>query len=131
MKITSVASENRPSHLRGATIKGNTAVSTRKANVHSVLLGIYPIDKLPKVCKKKKCVVHMGLFTAALFICFVLLSGYTHGMWKFLGQGSNPCPSSNPSHDSDNARSFTCCTIRELHCSTVLTVKNSLKHENG
>ena len=35
-------------------------------------------------------------------------------MWKFLGQGSNLCCSSDPSHDSDNARSLTDCTTGEL-----------------
>ena len=35
-------------------------------------------------------------------------------MWKFLGQGLNPCQSSDPSQGSDNARSLTCCVTREL-----------------
>ena len=39
---------------------------------------------------------------------FVLLSGHTLGMWKFPGQGSHLCHSSNPSHCSDNAGSLTC-----------------------
>ena len=30
------------------------------------------------------------------------------------GRGLNPCPSSDPRHSSDNARSLTCCTTREL-----------------
>ena len=52
--------------------------------------------------------------------CFFILSdnlfffffffGHICGMWKFPGQGSNPCHSSNPSHCSENARSLTCCT---------------------
>ena len=40
--------------------------------------------------------------------------GHTCGMWKFRGQGSNPCHSSDQSHCSDSARSLTCCTTREL-----------------
>ena len=36
-------------------------------------------------------------------------------MWKFLSQGWNPCHGSDPSCFSDNARSLTCCTTRELH----------------
>lgn len=35
-------------------------------------------------------------------------------MWKFLGQGSNLCCSSDQSHDSDNSRSLTDCTTGEL-----------------
>ena len=35
-------------------------------------------------------------------------------MLKFLGQGSNLCHRSNPSHSSDNTRSLTYCTTREL-----------------
>lgn len=35
------------------------------------------------------------------------------GMWKFLGQSSNPHHSNYPSHCSDNARSLTCCATRE------------------
>ena len=40
-------------------------------------------------------------------------------MGKFLGQGSNLCHSSNPTHSSDNARSLTCWATREhlLLCS--------------
>ena len=33
--------------------------------------------------------------------------GRAHGTWKFLGQGSNLCHSSDPSCYSDNTRSFT------------------------
>ena len=40
--------------------------------------------------------------------------GYTHSMWKFLGQGSNLCHRSNPSCWSDNTRSFIHCAIKEL-----------------
>ena len=35
-------------------------------------------------------------------------------MWKFLGQGSNACHSSDPSHCRDNTRSLTCWATREL-----------------
>ena len=37
-------------------------------------------------------------------------------MKKFLGQGSNLCHSSDPSHSSDNAGSLTLWTNRELTC---------------
>ena len=40
--------------------------------------------------------------------------GHIHGMQKFPGQGSNLCYSSDPSHSSDNARSLTHYTTREL-----------------
>ena len=46
------------------------------------------------------------------FILFYF--GYTHSMWKFLGQGSNPHHSSNPSHCLGNARSLTHCATGEL-----------------
>ena len=36
------------------------------------------------------------------------------GIWKFPGQGSNPCHCNDPSHCSDNAGSLTCCTTREF-----------------
>ena len=38
---------------------------------------------------------------------FYYYFGHAHGMWKFLGQGSNPSHSSSPSCFSDNARSLT------------------------
>ena len=44
------------------------------------------------------------------WFCF----GCTHGMWEFLGQGSNPCHSSNPNHCSDNGESVICCAKRKL-----------------
>ena len=37
-----------------------------------------------------------------------------HSMWKFLGYGSNPCHSSNPSCCSDSPGSLTHCASREL-----------------
>ena len=43
-----------------------------------------------------------------------LFFGHAHGMWKFLGQGSNPCHSSNLNHCSDITPSLTCCATREL-----------------
>ena len=45
-----------------------------------------------------------------LFIYFC----HAHSTWKFLGQGSNPCHSSDSSHRSDNAGSLTPCTTKEL-----------------
>ena len=48
------------------------------------------------------CKVHLFFF------------GPAWSMWKFLGQGSNPCHSSDLSHCSDNARSLICCSTREL-----------------
>ena len=46
---------------------------------------------------------------------FRIFFGCTHGMWKFPGQGSNPCHSIDLSQCSDNTRSSTHCTTRELH----------------
>ena len=39
----------------------------------------------------------------------------------FLGQGSNPCHSSNQGHSSDNTRSLTYCATRELPIPGYLT----------
>ena len=39
-----------------------------------------------------------------LFVCF----GCIHGMWTFLGPGSNPCHSSDPGHSSDYMESSAC-----------------------
>ena len=36
--------------------------------------------------------------------------GCTHGIWKFLGQGSNPGCSCDLCHSCGNAISLTCCT---------------------
>ena len=35
-------------------------------------------------------------------------------MWKFPGQGSNLCQTSDLSHSNGNAGSLTCCVTREL-----------------
>ena len=43
----------------------------------------------------------------------------TCSMWKIPGQGSIPHHSSDPSHCSDNARSLTHWTTRELHQHTI------------
>ena len=49
------------------------------------------------------------------FLFSFLVGGYyDHGMFKFPNQGSNLCQSSEPSHCSDDARSLTCYTTREL-----------------
>ena len=61
-------------------------------------------------------------FFCPLYIsyCHVLLSlslfflGHMSSVWKFPGQGSNPCHSSSPSWCSNNVRSLTLCTTREL-----------------
>ena len=44
----------------------------------------------------------------------VVVVAYAHGMWKFLGQGSNLCHSCNQSHSSDNTGSLNCWALREL-----------------
>ena len=38
--------------------------------------------------------------------------GHTYSMWTFPGQGSNLCHGSNPSGDSDNTGSLTCCATK-------------------
>ena len=49
------------------------------------------------------------LFYCILFFCCA------HGMRRFQSQGSNPCHSSDLSYCSENTRSLTHHTIRELH----------------
>ena len=49
----------------------------------------------------------------------IIIIGCTHGI-KFPGQRSNLCHSSNPSHSSDNARSLTHYTTRELPMPSIL-----------
>ena len=51
--------------------------------------------------KKKRKKIHFFIF------------GHTHSMQKFLGQGLNPCHSSDPGCCSDNARCSTRCTTRD------------------
>ena len=46
-------------------------------------------------------------------------------MWKFLGQGLNLSHSSNLSCCSDNARSLTCCTTRELPEKIIFLTSNA------
>ena len=43
---------------------------------------------------------------------FFFFFGHAHGMWKFPGQGSNPCQFSDPGCCSDNARYLTCWATR-------------------
>ena len=58
--------------------------------------------------------------TVILFIylfssCLSLFLVCARGMWKVLGQGSNPGQGLNLCHSSDNARHLICCATRELH----------------
>lgn len=55
-----------------------------------------------------------GLYWGTDFIFLFLFFGYTCGMWKFLGQGSNPHHSSRLGCYSDTARSSTHCATRKL-----------------
>ena len=60
---------------------------------------------------------HVSTHRIILFIYLFFLSfflGLHHNMWTFLGQRSNPCLSSNPSHCSDNARSLIDCFTRDF-----------------
>ena len=57
-----------------------------------------------------KTLRHFWIFVLLLFlgggVCLFLF-GHAYGMWKFLGQGSNPCHSSDPSHHSNSAGTLT------------------------
>lgn len=53
-------------------------------------------------------------------------------MWKFPGQGWDPCHSSEPSHWSDNARSLIYCATRELpETQLFITSHNTFKGGNA
>ena len=64
---------------------------------HSIVI-VYDCISLPNL-SILEAVIACGVFL--LFCLFVCLFVCTHGMWKFLGQGLNPC------HRSDNAGSLT------------------------
>ena len=49
-----------------------------------------------------------------LFFFSFFFFGHAHSIWKFLGQGSNPCHSSSLNHRSDKSKSLASCTKREL-----------------
>ena len=59
-----------------------------------------------------------------IYLLKVLFLFFGHGcdIWKFLGQGSNLCHSSDPGCCSDNAESLTCCIIREPPVFTLFRV---------
>ena len=56
----------------------------------------------------EQIILFIYFYFAERFFC------HAHGMQKFLGQGSNPCHSGDPSHCSDNTGSSTHYTAREL-----------------
>ena len=60
----------------------------------------------------------MGLVSIlAEFVCLFVFWGFfgrTCGMWKFLGQGSNSHPRSDPSCFSNDARSLAHCATKEF-----------------
>ena len=55
--------------------------------------------------------------------CIYLFFGHTHGMQKFLGQGSNLGHSCNQCHSSDNARSLTRWATR--NSKNISTLRNN------
>ena len=52
--------------------------------------------------------IHISNAYIDIFFCC------THGMWKFPGQGLNPCHSSDPGHCSDNAGTLTHWATKEF-----------------
>ena len=57
---------------------------------------------------------HIKAMLLLIFLHIFFFFGWTHSMWKCLGQGLNLDHSSDPSHRSNNATSLTCCTTRDL-----------------
>ena len=59
-----------------------------------------------------------------IYLLLFFFLGCTFSMQKFLGQGSNPCHTSDPDCCNDNTRFLTCCITRELH-------RLSINHTNS
>jgi len=55
---------------------------------------------------------------------FIYLFGHTHGMWKFLSQGSNPRFSCHLRHSHSHASSLTNCTTGGLPIAGFLVTQN-------
>ena len=70
----------------------------------SFITNIYVISTLGVPYHKSQN-IHFYLVYKSFSLFFF---GCVHGMWKFLGQGSNPCHSSSQSYCSDSAGSLTC-----------------------
>ena len=69
------------------------------------------------------CALNIVINPMSIYIVLLFLKnifGYACGMWKLLGQGSNPLYSSDPSCCSDNAESLTCCTTENSSMCMVL-----------
>ena len=82
------------------------------------------------LCKQPQCFYHwkitINIQISVVFLptvmyrfFFFFFFGHAHGMWKFLGQGSNLLHSSDPSCYSENAGSLTHRTARECQQWTI------------
>ena len=108
------SAENR---RQGALTRGTAEKNKNKLGL-SVLWGLLLLKNILRLSKEfqdlcKKDVTHRkSWFSLGLggLVWFWLY----HGMWKFLGQGSNLCHGLNQSHSSDNAGSLTHWATREL-----------------
>ena len=60
----------------------------------------------------------------SLFSFILFFFGCTHGMWKFLGQGSNLCHSSDQGCCSDDVGYLTRCATGEFRVITFLYLYN-------
>ena len=63
-----------------------------------------------------------------IFTKIFFFFGHTRGMQKFLGQGSNPCYSSDPSHSSHNAESSTTRPAGNYSSEWFLSILKFKKH---
>ena len=61
---------------------------------------------------------NLGGWELRIYKCafYLFTFGHTWGMWKFPGQGSKLCLSSDPNHRSNNTGSFTHCNTRTPKC---------------
>lgn len=76
----------------------------------------------PFFCQMK-IKLHKEIGNSRTFICLFVCFGFGY-MWEFLGQGLNMHHSRNQSQNSNNARSLTCLTMRELTCTDFLINSN-------
>ena len=61
------------------------------------------------------------------FFNVLLGGGHICSREKFLGQRSNLCHSSDPSHCSDNAESLTCCVTREFQYFVLIQARHCVR----
>ena len=86
---------------------------------HHLLKKLFLISYAYLLCQR--LIDHVWVYFQILFYLF----GHAYSIWKFLGQGSNPCHNIDPSCCSDNAGYLTCYP-QEKSCSQILNQSTAL-----